>query len=103
MLISQSNLRSGAQLFPHPGFINQGNKKAVIPAHTGVYTWSQLERHVKGERNTAWRHQFFQSLYLGNEMETGGSLNKIQAFIGQILTSKPAKSFTLYLNDGQPQ
>lgn len=43
VLISLSNLKAGGLLFPHPAFVKQGNKRAVIPTHTGAtpgHSWS---------------------------------------------------------------
>lgn len=63
MLISQSNVRAGGLLFPHPACIKQGNKRAVNPPTLMLHLVTAGAAHVEGERSAAWRHfHFFQAV-----------------------------------------
>lgn len=66
-----SNLKAGGLLFPHPAFVKQGNKRAVIPTHIGAtpgHSWSQA--HGRCEEHSMPSLPVYSSLYLANEMET---------------------------------
>lgn len=77
VLISQSNLRAGGLLFPHPAFINQGNKRAVIPTHTCTtpgHSWSYSCGRWE-ERRMASLPVFSSKLVFGKWNETMRQFN----------------------------
>lgn len=70
VLVSQI-WKLGVSCFPHPAFVKQGNKRAVIPTHTGAtpgHSWS--EAHRRCEQHSRPSLPVYSSLYLANEMET---------------------------------